>query len=174
MEVMSQQQKSSTNTKKFTGTPIIAYTTEASRKKALKAAIRWQGSLERSLVSKHLFSATVFALNLRMKSFRADSGGATVGTLTICCVTFIAQDRKLAFYDSQCTKEKKSVLLNLHLKKKKQRRKNSHCGLVTVMAALCPLWSCLYQLHYFLKHKDGTWQLVLCWWEEFRDEMNSE
>lgn len=46
---------STTNTKKFTGTPIIVRT---GLKTDLKAAIGWRGGLERSPVSKHLFWAT--------------------------------------------------------------------------------------------------------------------
>ena len=156
--------------KKFTGTPIIVY--GAGCKTALKAAIRWQGSLERSPpVFKTFILSNCLTLCSALRSSRADSSSA-VETVTICCVTFIAQDRRSHFSDSQCGKQRPSFLLNLRLKGNK-RRKSSHRGSVLEISALSPPRSCLYQLHSIWgKHnEEGKWQhTLLCWWEAVRDE----
>lgn len=57
-----------------------------------------------------------------MKSSGADSS-SVVGTLTICCVTLIAQDRSSLFYDSLRRKERESVFFFAELAPQKQQKK---------------------------------------------------
>lgn len=111
---------------KFTGTPIIVYSAQC--KTALKAAFRWQGRLEATPPSffKTLILSNCLTLYFTLRSSRADSS-SLVETLTICCMTFIAQDRNSHFMTgsaenragrfcwtctSKATKEGKTVIVD--------------------------------------------------------------